>query len=57
MAKTQPKAAKDQLQKFKEAARQHDCDEDESAFEDRLRKIAKAKAPQPETKPKKQKRG
>lgn len=36
-----------QTDKFKEAAREHGADEDEAAWDERLRKIAKAK-PQPE---------
>jgi hypothetical protein len=29
-----------QLEKFREAAREHGCDEDEDAFEEKLREIA-----------------
>jgi hypothetical protein len=36
-----------QIDKFKEAAREHDADEDESHWDERLKKIAKAK-PAPE---------
>ena len=32
-----------QLDKFKEAAREHEADENESCWEDRLRKVAKGK--------------
>ena len=39
--------ANDQLDKFKTAAREHGCDEDEAAFEDKLRRIANVK-PKPE---------
>jgi len=39
-----------QLDKFLEAARELDCDEDEGAFEDKLRRIAKMK-PKPEVGP------
>jgi hypothetical protein len=35
-----------QLDKFKEAAREHEADEDEVRWEERLKKIAKAK-PEP----------
>ena len=34
---------KSQSDKFKEAAREHEADEDEARWEDRLRKLAKAK--------------
>lgn len=33
-----------QSEKFKEAARELECDEDETAWDERLRKIAKQKA-------------
>ena len=47
-----------QSQKFREAARATGCDEDEAAFEKRLRKIATAPAPTPEKKkPRQLKRG
>jgi hypothetical protein len=36
-------AAKSQSDKFKEAAREHGADEDEVRWEERLRKLAKAK--------------
>jgi hypothetical protein len=39
-----------QTAKFKEAARTLGCDEDEAAFEERLKKIAKATPPKPENK-------
>jgi len=32
---------KNQLDRFKEAARELDCDEDEKSFKDKLRRIAK----------------
>lgn len=38
---------KTQINKFKEAAREHGADEDEAHWEERLKKIAKAK-PAPE---------
>ena len=34
---------KSQSDKFKEAAREHEADEDEARWEERLKKIAKAK--------------
>jgi hypothetical protein len=40
--KASSKDAPSQSQKFKDAARATGCDEDEAAFEERLRKIAKA---------------
>lgn len=36
-------AKKAQLDKFKQAARELECDDDERRFKDRLKKIAKAK--------------
>lgn len=41
------KPLQSQLDKFKEAAREHEADEDEARWEERLRKVAKHK-PQPE---------
>lgn len=42
-----------QVDKFKELARQLECDEDERAFDERLRKLAKAPTqPPPTRKPK-----
>jgi hypothetical protein len=38
-----------QLDKFKEAAREHECDEDEARWDERLRKVARQK-PEPEEK-------
>jgi hypothetical protein len=38
---------KAQLDKFKEAAREHEADEDETRWDERLRKVVKHK-PQPE---------
>ena len=40
-----------QIEKFKDVAREHGCDENEAAFEDRLRDIAKS-PPQPAKKDK-----
>jgi hypothetical protein len=37
-----------QSDKFKEAAREHEADEDEKRWEERLKKIAKAKPEKPE---------
>ena len=39
---------KDQINRFKEAARQLECDDDEAAFDAKLKKVAKAKPPAPE---------
>jgi hypothetical protein len=39
---TEPKT---QLDKFKEAARELGCDEDEARWEERLKKVAKQKPP------------
>jgi hypothetical protein len=39
-----------QKQRFIDKARELGCDEDEVAFEERLRKIAKAPPPKPESK-------
>jgi len=50
MPKATIKTAKSQSQKFKDAARATGCDEDEAAFEKRLKKIAKAKPPAPDKK-------
>lgn len=47
ISKLRDDSQKSQSDKFKEAAREHGADEDEAHWEDRLRKIAKAK-PQPE---------
>jgi hypothetical protein len=38
-------SGKSQLDKFKEAARELECDEDEAAFEDKLKKIARTAPP------------
>lgn len=38
-----PSDAKDQLDKFKEAARELECDDDPKRFKERLGKIAKQK--------------
>ena len=38
-----PENAKPQLDKFKEAARDLDCDDDEQRFKDRLGKLVKHK--------------
>jgi hypothetical protein len=38
----------DQIQKFREAARELGCDQSEERFDDALRKVAKAK-PKPES--------
>ena len=38
------KTQKSQSDKFKEAAREHEADENEARWEERLRKVAKAKS-------------
>lgn len=40
-----------QLDKFKDLARELECDDDEAAFDERLKKLAKAQ-PLPDPKPK-----
>lgn len=40
--------SKSQIEKFIEAAREHEADEDETRWDERLKKIAKAR-PAPET--------
>lgn len=40
--------AKTQLDKFKEAARELESDEDEARWDERLKKVAKAKTEKPE---------
>jgi hypothetical protein len=42
------KDEKPQSEKFKEAAREHEADEDEARWEERLKKIAKQKREKPE---------
>ncbi len=54
MARKATNKAQSQPQRFIEKARELGCDEDEAAFEERLRKIAKATPPSPKTKPRKQ---
>ena len=41
--------AKPQVDKFRDMARELECDEDEAAFEDKVRKVATA--PKPEDSP------
>ena len=41
---------KTQSDKFKEAAREHEADEDETRWQERLKKIAKAKPQEPNSK-------
>ena len=43
MTGKQPKDTKPQLERFRETARQLECDEDQERFEKKLGKIAKAK--------------
>jgi hypothetical protein len=42
-----PQAAKSQSDKFRDLARDLECDEDESAFEEKVRKIANSSVQQP----------
>jgi hypothetical protein len=42
---TEPKS---QADKFKDAAKEHGCDPDEKAWEERLKKVAKTKPEKPE---------
>ena len=42
------KAESQQAHKFREIARELECDEDEAAFEDKVRKVATAPKPEPE---------
>ena len=42
-----PNQTSNQLERFKEAARALECDEDETRWDERLKKVAKAK-PAPE---------
>ena len=44
MAETPPNS-ESQLEKFKEAARALQCDEDEARWDDRLKKVVKVKPP------------
>lgn len=37
-----------QVDKFKELARELECDEDEAAFKDKVRKVAAPKSPAPD---------
>jgi hypothetical protein len=38
-----PKSDRSQLDKFKDTARELECDEDETHWDERLKKVAKAK--------------
>lgn len=38
---------KSQIDKFRDAARELDCDDNEESFKERLRKIVKAKSDEP----------
>ena len=41
MADNQAKSSQSQIDKFKEAAREHEADEDEARWEERFKKVAK----------------
>ena len=56
-AKTTKTRSETQAKRFFDKARELGCDEDEAAFEDRLRKIAKAPPTLPEKKKPRHKRG
>lgn len=45
---TESPAKKSQLDKFKDAARELECDDDEQRFKERLGKLVKAKPEKPE---------
>ncbi len=45
---TQQSTEKSQLDKFKEAAREHDADESETHWDERLKRVVKAK-PEPKS--------
>lgn len=47
MEPSENKSVDGQVEKFRQAAREHEADEDEARWDERLKKIAKAK-PQPE---------
>lgn len=44
-----PETPKPQADKFRELARELECDEDEAAFEEKVRKVATAPNPEPES--------
>lgn len=46
--------SKDQIDRFREAARELECDESEERFEDAMRKIAKQKPPEDDGKDEKE---
>lgn len=48
MAQTESESG--QSDKFRDMARELECDEDEAAFEDKVRKVATAPKPEPEAK-------
>ena len=45
-----PEQAKPQLDKFKDLARELECDDDEAAFDERLKKLATAPKPDKDAK-------
>lgn len=47
------KKSKDQIERFRKAAREHDADEDENKFNDALRRVVKAPPPKQDDKPNK----
>jgi hypothetical protein len=50
-AKSTPAPSKPQAEKFADLARELECDEDEDAFDERLKKLAKAPATRKVEKP------
>ena len=44
---TDAPAPKPQIDKFRDAARELECDDDEAAFDERLKRLAHAKRPKP----------
>ena len=48
MTMTESKSKKSQLDAFKQAAREHEADEDEARWDERLKKVVKVKVPTPE---------
>lgn len=51
MAKPKSNREPSQIDKFRDLARELECDEDEEAFRQRFRKVATAPRPEPKAKP------
>lgn len=43
-----PSPSQSQIERFREAAREHGCDEDEAAFDEKLKRIARQKPKPPD---------